>query len=64
MSNKLKFSETPIYVSSIEDFQKACEIYQSRQSFISKCEVCGKEIHFFKGWPCNRPTKLLLNDFL
>ena len=59
MSNNLKFSETPIYVSSIEDFQKACEIYQSRQSFISKCEVCGKEIHFFKGWPCNRPTKLL-----
>lgn len=59
MSNKLKFSETPIYVSSIEDFQKACEIYQSRQSFTSKCEVCGKEIHFFKGWPCNRPTKLL-----
>lgn len=59
MSNKLKFSETPIYVSSIEDFQKACEIYQSKQSFISKCESCGKEIHFLKNNPYNRLTKLL-----
>ncbi len=59
MSNKLKFSETPIYVSSIEDFQEACEIYQSKQSFISKCESCGKEIHFLKNNPYNRLTKLL-----
>lgn len=59
MSNKLKFQENPIYVSSFEEFQSYCEIYQSRQSFKANCPVCGKEILFTKNWPKCRRKNLL-----
>ena len=59
MSNKLKFQENPIYVSSFEEFQSYCETHQSRQSFKANCPICGKEISFTKSWPCCRRKNLL-----